>query len=120
MIPLHATHQGETYTATQQGSEIRLIVRKDQPDGFPGRGEMLARAMDARWPFGTPFTYFLTPARAEKWRVLWSAGANARQRGTRFANKEWVFVIGEDDCLPRHEAVTRAKAILKQREAVAL
>lgn len=105
-------HNGEFYSLAPMGGRIRIVTYRLILDGLPARGRGLAVALGARVRKAYPLpTYFLTPARAEKWRALFMAGfaAKKRERGGIFG---WEFVRGTEQ-LALAGALRRARELLE-------
>ena len=64
-------------------------IRYRTPSGREGRGDLLARALKGRLSV-QPRSWWLTPARADKWRRLFLGDASARQVRV-LGGKAWVF-----------------------------
>jgi hypothetical protein len=106
MIPTLGRLAHESYRAQEvKDGDVLIMVAKDVPDGLPGRGELLAQALQGRYAPSLR-GYYLTPARARKWHALFMGGATAKQRMTRFG-KTWVFVckVEEHRHLPLADAL---------------
>lgn len=95
---------GDCYRAKPGGAEeIRIDVTGE-------RGILLARALRAR-VVGT--TLYMTPARAEKWRLLFRTGYTAHRKVVH-GQPIWVYSLRFGD----KERMVLAEAIKRAREAV--
>lgn len=112
MIPASGNVGGESFIAHTSDREVCIKVGKDVPDGYPGRGENLARALDGRYAPGVR-CFYLTPARAAKWYCLFMAGFDARQVGTKWGGTAWVyFRAGAEYSRPHAVGRARLETIL--------
>ncbi len=97
---------GESYRLEPTPSgEIKLLATRFEGQS---RGATLALALKARRRAQQhALTFYLTPARAEKWQVLFTAGFTARRRHMNgFA--AWSFERGEETHLNLADAIKRA------------
>jgi hypothetical protein len=85
-----------TITPSENGREVLLCIRQDQEM----RAWNVARALRGRWAPGLR-AFHMTPARAEKWKILYAAGFDAHtirshdQRVWVFTQKGVTFTLGE-------------------------
>lgn len=90
-------HTNELYRLEDVGEETRIHIPRN------GRGEMLARSLKGRCaPDGS---WWLTPARADKWRLLFRAGYSARKRFV-LGQPVWVYEL-EGQALSLADAVRK-------------
>lgn len=94
--------------------DVRLTYRT--PDSAPGRGDVLAQAMSGRYCTG-PRVWWLTPARAQKWLLLYLGGWSAR-RVQAFGLMTWVLDRGKEKRVTIAEAVRR-ETLADQKKRIA-
>lgn len=101
-------HRGEFYELDQAGSDICLTTYAGTPDAPIARGGLLARALHARQHPALP-AWYLTPARAEKWRLLFLGDFYPMQRQIRRVARVWFYVAPDGRKLTLAEAVKLAR-----------
>lgn len=74
-----------TVTPSENGREVLLAIRQDQEF----RAWNIARALKGRWAPGLA-AFHMTPARAEKWKILYAAGFDATTVRVH-DQRVWVF-----------------------------
>ena len=97
----------ETWNRDRE-SQIKIAPLDAQ--GYDSRGATLAKALHGRWARGSG-VFFITPARAKKWEVLFRAGFTAIKVNNN-TDPVWRFVReGFTEKFPLHDAMKIARVL---------
>lgn len=84
-------------------TEVLVTFTKDAKIADIKRGRQLAESLRGRWSIRF-VGHFLTPKRAERWKLLFDAGWEAVVV-YRYNVKSWVYTLGEKRNLTAQQAV---------------
>jgi hypothetical protein len=103
MIPTTSTLGSESFTSLRIRGEV-LLTR------LGPRGTALAEALRGRFA-QQDHGYYLTPARAEKWWLLFAAGFIAIKRQHEYGGMVWFFERDGDDDAPSLRRLSLMRAV---------